>query len=64
MDALTILLTVLFLVGMVAGIAVGACRKRTTRQARSRRYTNSKEQLDDVDEMFLWGEVTGDDFYR
>lgn len=64
MDALTIILTVLFLGGMVTGFVVGARRKRTTRQARSRRYTNSEEQLDDVDEMFLWGEVTGDDFYR
>lgn len=56
-----LLLTILF----VLGIAVALFAKASEApQQRNLQAPSKGTKLDTVDEMFLYGEVTGDDFYR
>lgn len=55
------LLLALFAVGLGLGLIIRAMRP--AKPVRRPRY-RAKDSLDSVDEMVLWGEVTGDDFYR
>lgn len=54
------LLVALFVLGIVVGLVLRALKPQ---QPRTRRPVKGNK-LDTVDEMFLYGEVTDDEFYR
>lgn len=56
-----LLLVALFALGLGIGLLMRVFRPAPTPAKSSR---PQKDSLDSVDQMFLWGEVTGDDFYR
>ena len=56
------LLLALFLVGVGAGVLLRALG-HSPKPSPKRKFPK-KDGLDTVDEMFLYGEVNGDDFYR
>lgn len=55
------LLVALFALGIGVGLILRAFRSP---QPKVQRRTSKGDKLDTVDEMFLYGEVTNDDFYR
>lgn len=57
MNALSLL--ALFVGGLVFAVIVSKRRPK-----KSKRRLHPSNKLDLVDEMFLWGEVNNDDFYR
>lgn len=52
----------LFIVLFSLGMGIGLVARVWVQPRRQRQY--KKDSLDTVDEMFLYGETTGDDFYR
>jgi uncharacterized membrane protein len=55
------LLVILFVFGIGIGLLVAACKAP---QQRRQSAPSKSTKLDMVDHMFLYGEVTDDEFYR
>jgi hypothetical protein len=60
MSALSLI--VAFVVGIATGLVFLA--RQPSRKIVRRSSSKESDNLDTVDEMVLYGEVTGDDFYR
>lgn len=56
------LLIALFILGVVIALLMG--KPESPKPAKSAHLVRESTKLDTVDHMFLYGEVTGDDFYR
>jgi len=57
-----VLLIVLFFCGVALGLVVLDAGKQSPR--RLNKPSARHDSLDDVDNMVLWGEVSGDEFYK
>ena len=57
-----------YLIALLAGVAIAIIIPRPIIQRKPKislpQTSQRRSQLDTVDEMVLWGEVSGDDFYR
>ena len=59
---MTVWYVVVFLVGILMGVLY-RCLSTSPQRSQPQQFVVNN-RLDDVDEMVLWGEVSGDEFYR